>query len=150
MAESLVNLNLNNTNIRQVTNYDVTDSLSPNPSNPERANKISVDTEPTYIQTHGLTQESRRTVEVYYATLNLESTIKMGYSCDETVKKLPIFIKFVGVQEEREFYVGRTGMLEIQPETQKNVNGTDYDDLNGRVYQVQIEYIRVPYKYRIL
>ena len=33
---------------------------------------------------------------------------------------------------------------------QGNVNGTEFDDLNGRVYSVQIEYIKVPYKYKVL
>ena len=96
------------------------------------------------------TSEATRTVQVIYVTLNVELTQKIGYSCDETVKKLPVYIKFKSEPDQREFYVGKTGMLEIQPETQKNVNGTDYDDLNGRVYSVEIEYIRVPYKYKIL
>ena len=146
MANSFVNLNLNNTNIRQFTSHDIENSSIP----VEKINRIVIDSEPTIINVMGATPEATRSVQVIYVTLDVESTQKIGYSCDETVKKLPIYILFKGQPEQREFYVGKTGMFEIQPETQKNVNGTEYDDLNGRIYSMEIEYIRVPYKYRIL
>ena len=143
MADSSVNLNLNNTNVRQITSYDIE-----NPPK-EKASRISIDTDPILIYVK-LTQEDTRAVEVIYVTLNIENTQKIGYSCSETAKKLPVYIMFEHIPEYKEFYIGITSMLEIQPETQKNVNGDNYNDLNGRVYSVKVKNIKVPYKYRIL
>ena len=146
MVEDIVNLNLNNTDIRQFTNDDINSSSI----SPEKANKITVEKDPVRIHVNGATQEASRDVDVIYVTFKVDGTLKLSYSCDEVARKLPIYIYFKDEPDPREFYIGKTGMFEIQPETQKNVNGTEFDDLNGRVYSVQIEYIKVPYKYKVL
>lgn len=84
-------LNLNNTNIRQITNVDIDKYPEGN-----KAWKISIDTEPQRIAVDGPTPESTVEYDVIYATLILDNTRKFGYSCAEVARKLPIYIKFEG------------------------------------------------------
>lgn len=163
MASSEVNLNLNNTNIRQINSKDIKDYLNGTSS---KSNQISVDDEATIVTVNGVTSAATKQYEVQYATIvfnpsdsiNNNGTKKFGYSCDEVARKLPVYIHFSdqadGINGEGKeystFYIGKTGMLEVQPEEQKNVNGTDYEDIHGRTYEVVIEEIRIPYKYRVI
>ena len=136
-------LSLNNTNIKQITNFDIK-----NPGT--KASKITIETTPEIVNIPGPIPAQ---MEVIYAIIDLDETPKFGYSCEENARSLPIYINFStdageGDIEQRKFYVGKTGMLEIQPETQKNVNGEDFEDKSGRSYSVTIRKVRIPYQFK--
>ena len=53
--------------------------------------------------------------------------VKLGYICEPKGKDYPIYLVSNG--EEKEFYLGKTGMFEIQPETFLNINGDEDEEI---------------------
>lgn len=53
--------------------------------------------------------------------------VKLGYVCEPKGKDYPIYLISNG--DEKEFYLGKTGMFEIQPETFLDINGDEDEEI---------------------
>lgn len=92
------------TNIKQITNYDLTEAP---------------------IEEKAIMRAEELIIYPYkIITINtLKGVVtKLGYCCEPKGIGYPIFLTFQE-QEERPFQVGKTGMFEFQPEEWINVNG---------------------------
>lgn len=111
-------------NIKQITNYDLI-----NITNIEQ-------------KTINIGGDKGRTIAKDYKILD-ESILggrpfKLGYCCEDIYKDYPIFLVINGV--EKEFQLGKTGMLEFQPEQWKDINGDNIE----RTATVYVETVKVP------
>lgn len=69
---------------------------------------------------------------------------KFGYCCEPVALNYPIFLTIEG--EEKEFQIGKTGMLESQPEEWRDVNSEDEELLETQEASVYISEIKVPWR----
>ena len=67
------------------------------------------------------------------------SASKLGYNCEPKGIGYPIYLTISGV--EKQFYVGKTGMYEIQPEPFNDIND---DNPQEKIAEVYITEVKVP------
>lgn len=114
-------------NMQQITNFsDVMDTAS--------------------TVTHRILVGNDHYITAEYAVLtvtaligNLIPIIKLGYVCEPKGIDYPIYLMSQGTVKE--FYLGKTGMFEIQPETFKDINDEEAQELT---HTPQITAIHVP------
>ena len=109
--------------IKQITNFSLTDIPIPTP-----------------IHKKG---ESTTTTYPYHTITLPNGVFKIGYCCEPKGIGYPIFIKDnISSHDQFEFQIGKTGMLEIQPETWRDINNEE--DQEYKTTDIFISKIKVP------
>ena len=106
--------------IKQLTNYDVAGTAATTTKSFYKAGTLA--TRDYYI--------------IPLSMLKGEIT-KMGYCCEVKGIAYPIFLTING--NETEFQIGKTGMLEFQDETWKNVNVSETDEYLAEVTCTEVK-----------
>ena len=116
-------------NIKQYTNFS-----------PEIRNAPEV---PEVVHTGGDVGQSKEvTYKLIDQTLLKNDIQKFGYCCEPKALQYPIFLTIIGQDGpyKEEFQIGKTGMLEIQPEIWMDVNDDDptEEEANPSVLQIEV------------
>lgn len=81
----------------------------------------------------------------YHSIRNIPSNVaKIGYCCEPKGIAYPIFLLSQGESDWKEYQIGKTGMLEVQPEEWKDVNSENEEDREGLTAYTYIIGIKVP------
>lgn len=127
MAETALNYN-----IKQFTNYDITEVM------PTSTENIYI---PKRIEENGEVRIDKVLTPIEYVTIvNNSRIIKLGYCCKLQEIIYPIYLRMDGVF--RQINIGREGMYEMQPETWKNVN--DLNNPTEKTTNVVVTAVKVP------
>lgn len=125
---------ITNLNLKQITNWDI----------------VSRETETLQISLPNRIKNEDGTYKIvntpfsvqYQIALEDVEIVKMGYCCEPLGIDYPIFLQING-KDYKEFYVGKDGMFEMQPETWKSLNSDDSTE--PKETNVTITGVKVPY-----
>lgn len=73
--------------------------------------------------------------------------VKLGYVCEPKGKDYPIYLVSNG--EEKEFYLGKTGMFEIQPETFLDINGDEDEEEITAIPKITAIHVPVDIQFKL-
>lgn len=113
-------------NIKQITNFDINNL-------PSISKIITVDEDPnpaTKIRT-----VIYKVITNEYVSQKIE---KLGYCCEPKAFAYPIFLTLEGYGEKK-IEIGKTGMFEVQPEDQINIEniGTE-EDITIKIIEIKV------------
>lgn len=73
--------------------------------------------------------------------------VKLGYVCEPKGKDYPIYLVSNG--DEKEFYLGKTGMFEIQPETFLDINGDEDEEIITVIPKITAIHVPVDIQFKL-
>lgn len=122
-------------NIQQVTNF---------------SDNMQTATSTTHQVLIGNTKYENKEYKILTATNLIGNPIpivKLGYVCEPKGKDYPIYLVSNG--DEKEFYLGKTGMFEIQPETFLDINGDEDEEIITVIPKITAIHVPVDIQFKL-